>query len=227
MEYLKRINASLHLGVTYLRNHRLYLIPAILIAILSSILILYTLFLSPVKDSRGGPPPDRKQQDLNRPNKHEDAAAGTYKTLGNIAVLCAAVSFTWLRFKKKRVSRYKPVKKLANLLYAIHPYMGWIALILITVHGGYYILNDFNNHSVLSGIAAFLIVAALAGYGWLFGRVKKPILRKIHYLLACALIVAAIVHAGGFVIPVSLATIAIWLIIGWVEKSALQNTKTP
>jgi predicted ferric reductase len=209
--------------VFHLRSQRLFLIPAILIAILSTILILYTLFLSPAKDSRGGPPPDRKQQNVNGQFQRQDDAAGNYKTLGDIAIICAAVSFTWLRFKKKRVSLYKPVKKLANLLYSIHTYMGWAAIILITVHGGYYILKDFNNHSVLSGIAAFLLLLTLAIYGWLFRRAKKPIIRKIHYLLACSLIVAALVHAGNFVILTALLTIAAWFIIGWVEKAAMQK----
>jgi hypothetical protein len=190
-----------------MKNKRLVVYPALLIVSISVILILYSLFLSPANDQF---------------QRSEDAG-GTYKTLGNIAIIFAAISFTWLRLKKKRISTSKPIKWLAKFMYSIHTYMGWAALALIAVHGTYFILTDFQKSATKSGLAAFLLLLTLAGYGYMFRKVKKPIMRKIHFALALSWIVAALIHAGGIIILMSILTLIAWLIIGWVEKATLQK----
>jgi hypothetical protein len=154
--------------------------------------------------------------DFNRPEESGDL----FTTLGTTAVICGAVSFAWLLFRKKLASPSKPVRKLGKLLYKIHTFTGWAALALIAVHGTYFLLTKSQDGKIYTGLAGFLIVLALAGYGLAINRVKNKYLRLVHRMLSFAWIPVLLLHAGGSFIAAALATMALWGAIWFAERLA-------
>ncbi|WP_027091678.1 hypothetical protein [Cohnella thermotolerans] len=198
-------------------NHsRKAFIPAALVAFASIALIVYSFYAS----SRGrGHPPNMPAAGARPPGGEREEGLDPFTLFGTLAVVCGAVSFTWLRFKKKLVSPSPIVKKLAKLLYRVHPFTGWAALLLIAAHGSYFLVTKLNDHKIYTGLASFLILLALAGYGFLIKRVRNKWLRKAHFYLSLLWIPALLLHAGGSFLGTALATAAVWAAVWLLERA--------
>ncbi|NGM84293.1 hypothetical protein G5B47_17930 [Paenibacillus sp. 7124] len=141
-----------------------------------------------------------------------------FKLLGTIAVVCGAVSFSWMGFKKKLKSTSLPVRKLGKLLHRVHQFKGWTALVLILVHGAYYLITKLHDDKIFTGLAAFLILLALAGYGWLIKRVRNKWMRKVHFFLSLIWIPLLLLHAGGSAIVTGVITAVVWAGAALLER---------
>jgi hypothetical protein len=195
-----------------MKQSRRVFIPAIVVAVVSMCLIIYALStMQPHSGEHpmGGPPPEG------------NSVKGIFNNLGNMAIICGAVSYLWFIFKKRLTSPSKPVKKMAKTLIKVHHYMGWAALILTIVHGAYY-LTDVENNKYLTGIAGFLLLLALAGYGWLIKRVRNKFMKTSHLVLSNLWLIALLVHAGGFFILVTGGTLLVWAFV-WIVELAIKQ----
>ncbi|MCZ8522633.1 MULTISPECIES: hypothetical protein [Paenibacillus] len=194
-------------------------IPAILIVIAGLLLVAYSLYLEmngthpgPSRGGGGLPPEGGKKE------------GELFEWLGTAAVVCGAVSFLWLRFKKKLRSPSEFVRTAGGLLRRLHTWMGWTALVLVGVHGVYYLVTKLQDHKIYTGLAAFLILAALAGYGWLMPRIRNVWMRKVHLLLSLVWIPLLLLHAGGSAILTVAVTAAVWVLVGFLDRrSSLQK----
>ncbi|BCG57199.1 hypothetical protein [Paenibacillus sp. URB8-2] len=191
-------------------------IPAILAVIFSLLLIAYSFYAQangthpqPSSGAGGLPPQGGRKEDLE-----------LFKWLGTMAVVCGAVSFSWVRFKKKLRSSSLPVQKLGKLLHRIHQFMGWTALALILVHGAYYLITRLQDDKIFTGLAAFLILLTLAGYGWLIKRVRNKWMRKAHFFLSLMWIPLLLLHAGGSAILTAVITAVVWVGVTFLERQA-------
>ncbi|OXM82942.1 hypothetical protein CF651_28465 [Paenibacillus rigui] len=141
--------------------------------------------------------------------------------MGTLAVIFGAVSFFWLRFKKKLTSKSPLVKRLAKGLYKVHQVSGWAALLLVAAHGVYYLITKLHDDKIFSGLAAFAILLAIGGYGWFIRRYRThPWMRKVHMTLSIVWIPALVLHAGGSAIITVLVTAVLWGTVGLVEKAS-------
>ncbi|AIQ66100.1 hypothetical protein PSTEL_26280 [Paenibacillus stellifer] len=189
-------------------------IPAAFIAVVSLLLIAYSFYIGAGGDH---PRPPAAAAGL-PPRGEREEGWEPFKLAGTLAVICGAASFAWLRFKKKLKSPSLPVKQLGKLLYKVHKFTGWTALALIAVHGGYYLITKFGDHNVYTGLAAFLVLLAIACYGFLIRRVRSPWVRKTHFFLSLLWIPLLLLHAGGSAIAAVIAGAAIWVLVPVVEK---------
>jgi hypothetical protein len=183
-----------------MKQNRSIFAPAIAVAIISILLTAYYFYAASLATN-----PQPLQGNF-------------FMTLGTFAVISGAISFSWFRFKKKLNSPSRFIKKLAKIFYVIHTYAGWIALVLIVVHGGYFLITRLNDSNIFSGLAAFFLILALAIYGWLMKRKPNKLMRKTHFLLSLLWLLVLIVHAGGTFIAIAIITLMVWGIIWIVEK---------
>lgn len=190
-------------------------IPAALMAAVSLLCIAWSLYLQgsgkhlAPPGGAGMPPRGEREEELE-----------PFKLLGTLAVFCGAVSFTWFRFKKKLKSPSLPVKQMGKLLHKVHKMTGWAALLLIAIHGAYYLITKFGDHRIYSGLAAFLILLAIACYGFLIRRIHSPWMRKTHFFLSLLWIPLLLLHAGGSVIAAAAAVAALSMLVPILEKRA-------
>ncbi|WP_155837207.1 hypothetical protein [Aneurinibacillus terranovensis] len=198
-------------------------IPVIMVTLASLILIVYSLYLTPHPSGppEGGNPPNPPAGMPPKQNNGFD-----FTLLGNIAIACAAVSYWWFLFKTKLSSPSKPLKKVVKRLYSIHTYTGWSALVLIIIHGGYYLITDLHNSKLLTGVAAFCIMLALAIYGWLYKRVRNKFMRTSHFILSNIWLLAVFIHAGGFFIVMVVITVVLWVILRIMDSIKDKKTLT-
>lgn len=200
------------------QNRRVF-IPAILVVLISILLLAYS-YTIPHR------PPGNAAAVHHATKFHagmhplKGKKGFDFTLLGNIAIACGAISYWWFLFKKKLISPSKSLKNTAKRLYFIHTYTGWIALILIIIHGGYYLITDLHNPKLLTGIIAFLLLLTLAIYGWLYKRVKNKFMRTSHFILGNVWLVALLVHAGGFFITMVVVTLVLWGVIRIVDSSS-------
>lgn len=157
--------------------------------------------------------------------RHHGEGGGIFKLLGNVSILFGGLSFSWFLLKKKLKSPLKIVKIAAKKSYSFHTTFGFIGLILVVIHGGYYLITDFSNRNTLTGIAAFLILACLAAYGYIFKRSKNKVLKKVHYYLSYVWILAILIHGGGLVIATGVGLVALYFIITYVERKPALGLK--
>jgi cytochrome b561 len=211
-----------------LGKNRSIFMPAILVAILSILLIVYYYYASAFGDHPkppgGGRPPQGSPQGGFQP----DGGKGTdiFLTLGTLALISGAISFSWFLLRKKLKSTSIPIKKLAKIFNVAHNYTGWIALVFIAIHGTYYLITKLNDSKIFSGLAAFLLILTLAIYGYKMKRKPNRFMRKTHFLLSLLWLVALVVHAGGTFIQVAAITLMIWAIIWIVELKTKQAVLT-
>lgn len=198
-----------------MNKSRRVLIPAILVILASILLIAYAFYTMPQHPTGpvGGHPPSG----MPRPDHKKGF---DFSIFGNLAIACGAICYWWLLFKKKLSTPSKPLKKWAKRIYSVHTYTGWAALVLIIIHGGYYLVTDLHNAKILTGVAAFLLMLALAIYGWLFRRVKNKFMRTSHFILSNIWLVALLIHAGGFFIFMAVFTIVLWVVLTKIDSSA-------
>lgn len=197
-------------------------IPVVLVTLVFLGLALYSYYersLHPIKDFH-----DKLPKGVRRP---EGSRGGfDFTLLGNIAIALGAISYWWFLFKKKLASPSKPLKKWGKRLYSVHTYTGYTALILVIIHGSYYLVTKLNDPKILTGIAAFVIMLALATYGYLYRRVKNKFMRTSHFMLSNIWLVALFIHAGGFFFFMVVVTIALWAVIHFIDKKKKQQIIT-
>lgn len=197
-------------------------LPAILVLVAAAALIVYYFTHQPQTpnfqgaDTPGDHPPADLQPD-------EEEGSETFTLLGNIAIAFGALSFWWFLFKKKLGSPNALIKKTGKLLYKVHTFTGYLALILVTVHGGYYLITKFSDVNAKSGLAGFLLLLALAVYGMLYKRVKNKDMRKTHFVLTNAWLVVLCIHAGGFFFAMIGTTVALWALLWFLSKRAKKS----
>lgn len=198
--------------------------PAIAVIVIAIVLIGYSYFTkSPVQHQ--GPPPGGTGT---RPPKHdEEGGLGIFKLLGNIAILLGALSYSWFLLKKKLKSPSKGIKTLAKKSYRFHTVFGFVGLILVVIHGGYYLITDFSNRNTLTGIAAVLIMACLAAYGYIFKRSKNQVLKKVHFYLSHIWIIAILIHGGGFVIATAVGLLFLYFVMSYMERKPRKMVPDP
>jgi hypothetical protein len=212
------------------KNFRV-LIPALLVAATSVALIIYYYLHMPARPPRvpggmqgapgGGMPPG--------PGGGKKQGNEFFTLLGNGAILFGILSFWWFLFKKKLASPLPFVKEVGKKLYVVHTYTGYVALLLVVVHGGYYLLTDISNNNILTGLAGFALLMALAVYGWLYKRSKhgkNKALRQTHFLLSILWLLVLFIHAGGFFVVMVIATVALAVLLWWLERKK-QTTLVP
>lgn len=199
-----------------MRANKSVLLPALLVAIVCVLLIAYSFYAMKTGDHPRPP----EGAGMERPPVGKEEEFEPFQFLGTLAVICGGISFLWLRFKKKLSSPSLLVKKWARMLHAVHQYAGWAALAMILVHGAYYLIVRTTHPKIFSGLAAFLILLGLALYGMLIKRVRNPLLRKAHFWLSIAWVPALLLHAGGSFITMALATVAIWGLAEFFERTA-------
>ncbi|GIM46359.1 hypothetical protein DNHGIG_19080 [Collibacillus ludicampi] len=199
---------------------RRVLIPAILVAFVSVLLVIYSYYTMPLHP-QGSPagvhPPAGSHTGIppREGKNHFD-----FTILGNIAIFCGVFSYWWFLFKKKLTSPSQSLKKMSKRIYSLHTYTGWIALVLIIIHGGYYLITDLHHPKLLTGVAAFILLLGLAIYGWLYKRVRNKYLRTSHFILSNVWFMALLIHAGGFFILMVVVTFVLWAVIGIMDWSA-------
>ncbi|WML55212.1 hypothetical protein RCG17_11835 [Neobacillus sp. PS3-12] len=192
-------------------NVRKYL-PAIGMILIAIVLIGYSYFTKSAAHHPGPPP-------------QEEEGGGIFKLLGNVSILFGGLSFSWFLLKKKLKSPLKLVKIAAKKSYSFHTTFGFIGLILVIIHGGYYLITDFSNRNTFTGIAAFLILACLAAYGYIFKRSKNKVLKKVHYYLSYVWIVAILIHGGGFVIATAAGLLFVYFLTSYFERKPILGVK--
>ncbi|SFJ35371.1 hypothetical protein SAMN02799624_04220 [Paenibacillus sp. UNC496MF] len=201
-----------------MKPNRLLFIPAVLAALVSLAFVLYALF--------GSIHPDTLQSGVAAGMRRDaEGGDGLFRTLGTIAVWCGAVGYAWLRLKKKRKSPSPVVKKLGKLFNRLHQPAGYAALAFVAAHGSYFLTQAAMKDDTFTGIAAFTLLLSLAVYGYLIRRVKLKHVRRIHFLLATAFAIVAIVHVGGSAILATLAVIVCWALIGLIERRAARPVR--
>lgn len=201
-----------------MKHNRKLFIPAAIALLAGLALILYAFFgVAHQGIGHGGPVPGKLPS---RASGGEHGSEGIFKTLGTIAVWCAAVSYAWLRLKKKRKSPSSLVKKLVPLFNRLHQPAAYAALILIAAHGIYFLTQSVLKDDTYTGLAAFVLLLSLAVYGYLIRRLKSKYTRKIHFGLATAFGAAAFIHAGGSAIVAGLSICVFWGLIEFVERKS-------
>jgi hypothetical protein len=199
------------------KNIREYF-PVITTALISIVLIILSNYYHPAH-----PHPDPGKFTGRRPERRE--GGGIFKLLGNGAVLAGALSFSWYLFKKKLKSPFQVIKTAAKKAHSVHTYVGWIALALVAVHGGYYLITDFKNENILTGAAAFLLLLCLAGYGYILKRKKKKTVRSAHFILSIMWIAAILIHGGGFVVACGIGMAVLFVGVTWLERRTKRTSK--
>lgn len=140
-----------------------------------------------------------------RPGPTEDI----FKTLGTVTAFVGAGSFCWLWFKKQRKTPRLILRRIGALLHQLHQPLGWLALGLVAFHGGYFLITDIRNRDIYSGIAAFLILLAIAGYGLFINKIRNKWMRLVHRTLGIAWVPALLIHAGGSAVMATFLTILV------------------
>jgi hypothetical protein len=191
-----------------MRSSRSVIIPALLVATASLVLIIFSYF--GVTNQRPPARLDKGNEDL-------------FRTLGTIPVFVAAVSYAWLRLKKKRRSSSRFVRFIVKWFDKLHKYTGYSAIILIAAHGTYFLTQAAIKKETYTGIAAFALLLSLGIYGFLMRRVPNKHMRKVHFLLATAFVIAALIHAGSSAIIATLSVIVFWGLIWLIELMSISS----
>ncbi|RUT30471.1 hypothetical protein EJP77_11560 [Paenibacillus zeisoli] len=213
-----------------MNKSRIVFIPAILLTLAALVLILYGQFgiqkqMPPGMNGTGSGQGTVTGQDSEtsfRPERgeREEGPEEIFKTLGTIAVFSAAASYAWITLKKKRRSASTLVRKGVKLFYAVHTYTGYLAMILIAIHGVYFLIQGTKQDSILTGIGAFVLLLSTGVYGFLIKRVRNKYMRTVHLGLGSAFLAAGLVHAGGSAILAVLCVIGLWILIRILERTA-------
>jgi hypothetical protein len=198
-------------------SHPKWWIPLVLILALSIGALAYGISNGTVKTfSGGGDRAKFEQMKANGqlPQDFRDGGpdgGGGYrdwmKTAGQVAVFAGLFSFVWIMMKRQIKTKVGLVKQLVKWNYKFHDWVGWLAVVLVAAHATYFIWTKFNERGTWDGIAATIPLLALAGYGYVMKKSReKKMMRKIHFSLAVAFLVAMIFHAGGTVIQATVLT---------------------
>ncbi|WP_337588945.1 hypothetical protein [Gorillibacterium massiliense] len=150
---------------------------------------------------------------------------GLFTTAGTIAVYTAAIGFSWFWFKKKRKSPSLTVRKIGKLLYAAHKGLGWATLALGAIHGTFQLINRFGDHKIYSGLASFVLMFMIIGYGMFIPKVRNKWMRTVHRFLGVIWVPVLILHAGGSAIIATCGTLAIGGLVWVFERGKLLSSE--
>lgn len=202
-------------------------IPASIAIVAAVLFAVYSFIHAPVHHSTGFGQEVGRHTGSDRPLRKEDGGlGGTMTTLGTIAVFLGASSFCWLWFKKKRRSPSYLVRQSSRWLNRFHTWTGWAALVLIAVHGSYFLIVKNQDDKIYTGIAAFALLLALAGYGMLIKKVRNVWMRTIHRTIGLLWLPAIVLHAGGSAIVAIVLILAVGALAEWMDRQAKRAATT-
>lgn len=141
-----------------------------------------------------------------------------FKTLGTVAVFFGAVSFSWFWFKKKRKSPSIWVRRTGKLLHTVHKLLGWMTLIIIVAHGIYFLITKQEDNSIYTGLAGFVILLMIIGYGFFINKIRNKWMRTVHRSLVLLWVPVLLLHAGGSAITAVIASFAVWVLVWILER---------
>ncbi len=193
-----------------MKNSRTVWIPAIvaLVAAVSLLAYYYNLDLGP----RGS-----------RPRVRPPESGELFKTMGTFALWTAAAGFAWVWFRKKRKSPSMLVRQGGKLLYALHKWLGWATIALGAAHGAYLLIYKTSDHKIYSGLASFVVVLAIAGYGLFIPKIRNKWMRLVHRTLGIAWVPVLFIHAGGSTILAAGAALAVGGLVRLLERYSVQE----
>jgi hypothetical protein len=197
-----------------MRKNRTLFIPALLVATASFFLILYSFF----GVTHVVPPSNPGSLPAGMGHRMEKGSENLFKTLGTVAVFVAAVSYAWLRLKKKRRSSSRFVRVIVKWFDKLHKYTGYLAIIFVVAHGTYFLTQAVIKKETYTGIAAFALLLSLGIYGFLIERMPNKHMRKVHFMLATAFAIVALIHGGGSAIIAILCVIVFWGLVWLMDR---------
>ncbi len=185
--------------------------PAIVAVVVAVLLMAYSYYLS-LSHVDGAPGV--------RP--HGGRESGTskeiFKTFGTVAVFLGALSFSWFWFKKKLASPSMLVRKAGKLLHAVHKLLGWCTLIVVAIHGVYFLFAKSDDNDIYTGLAGFAILLMIVGYGLFIPKVRNKWMRTAHRVLGVIWVPILLVHAGGSAIVAVGGSFGVWALIRLLER---------
>ncbi|EHS54780.1 hypothetical protein P4H71_15580 [Paenibacillus kribbensis] len=208
-------------------------IPAMIAVAVAALLVLYYYYMSSVSGGGPGPRPPEggvgnvPAGQMGRPpgGGRHGGNGEIFKTLGTISVFVGAAAFSWFWFKKKLRSPSMLVRKAGKLLHAMHKLLGWATLILVAVHGVYFLVTKLQDSKTYTGLACFAILLAIAGYGFFINKVRNKWMRTVHRSLGLLWVPVLLLHAGSSVIMAVIASIAVGVLVWMLEKMAGKTPK--
>lgn len=147
--------------------------------------------------------------------------------MGDGAIALGAASFSWFIFKKRLKDSSRLVKFAGKKIYHLHAYFGWTALIFVTLHGAYYLMTDAGNRRILTGIAAFLILAGIGVYGSLVKRFKNRYIKKAHFMLTITWLVPLFIHGGSLVVVAFGGLVGLYIFLSLLKSEEKQIAPKP
>ncbi|WP_219834586.1 hypothetical protein [Paenibacillus sp. R14(2021)] len=155
-----------------------------------------------------------------RPPMGEGGLGELFTTLGTIALYTGAAGFSWFWFKKKLKSPSMLIRRAAKLCYGLHKLLGWATLLIIAVHGGYFLVTKIHDDKILTGVGSFVMLLAIAGYGFFITRIRVKAMRLVHRTLSILWVPVLLVHAGGSVLIAVAASAAVGALVWFVDRAA-------
>jgi D-alanyl-lipoteichoic acid acyltransferase DltB (MBOAT superfamily) len=67
-------------------------------------------------------------------------------------------------------------------------------------------------------MAAFLILACIAAYGYLIKRFKNKSIKQVHFMLTMAWLVTLLIHGGGLVILSCGALLGLFIVLSLLKS---------
>ena len=150
-----------------------------------------------------------------------------FNDLGTISVFLGAVCFSWFWFKQKLRSSSMIMRRVGKLIHSLHNFFGWSALILSFSHGIYCLFVEIHDQHIYSGIASFVILLTIVGYGYMSRKVRNKWMRAIHRWLSIVWIPVLWIHAGWDVILATIATLAVGVIVILLERMSSGRNGEP
>ncbi|MGW8958827.1 hypothetical protein [Paenibacillus sp. NPDC055715] len=209
-------------------------IPAMIAVTVAALLVIYYYYISSVSGGGSGPRPleggvsNVPAGQMGRPLGGEGRGGNReiFKTLGTISVFLGAAAFSWFWFKKKLRSPSNLVRKTGKLLHSLHKLLGWATLVLIAVHGVYFLITKLQDNKTYTGLAGFAILLAIAGYGFFINKVRNKWMRTVHRSLGLLWVPVLLLHAGGSAIMAVIASLAVGVLV-WVLERMAGKTSGP
>ncbi|SEN28220.1 hypothetical protein [Paenibacillus sp. OV219] len=151
---------------------------------------------------------------------------GMFSTLGTIAIYVGAGGFSWQWFKRKQKSPSVLVRKARMLFDLAHKPLGWVTLILVVVHGTYFLFTKLHDNKIYSGLAGLVLLAAIVAYGLFIYKIRNKWMRTVHRTLGLLWIPVLWLHAGGSAIIAVMSALAVGVVVFVLEKRARETEQS-
>ncbi|KIL36328.1 hypothetical protein SD71_08710 [Cohnella kolymensis] len=204
-------------------------IPAMITALAAVLLLAYYYYVSL---THGGGETRIRMLESGAGRMHPPRGEGPggggefFKTLGTVSVFLGAVGFSWFWFKKKLKSPSLLVRTTGKLLHAVHKMLGWATLIVIAAHGIYFLIAKPGDNKIYTGLAGFVILLMIVGYGFFINKVRNKWMRIVHRSLGLLWVPVLLLHAGGSAIAAVFASLAVWILV-WMLERKVENAEKP